>query len=86
MDLPTLNQLFFEYQSASSTSNKFKSALELYINTNPQSEKSEIVSGLQNYLSAEMVFEDNLIKEPMTLFRVLKDYLVLNEFGFCFRR
>lgn len=85
MNLPNLKQHLFDYKTASNSKNEFKSVLYVYFYMKPQKRKPKIISGLQEDQSAEMLFQNDLIIEPMTCFKFIRIMSFLTKLTFAFR-
>lgn len=63
-------------------SNNFKAVLQLFVNMEPQISKEDCIIGLQEVLPVELLFRDEIVKDPTTLFRLLRDYLFQKRFSY----
>lgn len=71
-----------EFVPAGVASNNFKAVLQLFVNMEPQLPNEDCINGLQEDLTVEMLYCDEIIRGPTTLFRLLRDYLVLKGFRY----
>lgn len=55
----------------------FKATLELHINKEPQPSNEECLSNLQDDFTVDMLYSSEVLSGPTTLFRILRDYLIL---------
>lgn len=75
--LASLKTILNGFEPYSVAGKELKSVLSLYMNMTPQPEKGQIISGLQDALPVETLFHHDIIRGPTVLYKVLRDYLVL---------
>lgn len=73
MTLNALRNQLSQFHPVSTAITDFKSVLGLYINTEPQPNNFESISGLKNVLTVKMPWRRELITGPGTLFCIFRD-------------
>lgn len=58
--------------------------LEVYVKAEHQRSNDEIISDIMQDLSAQLLYCEESIKRPITIFRLLRDYLILKGFGYIY--
>lgn len=61
---------------------KSKAALSIYVQSGPKRPDEDCISGLQEDLPVELLFQEEVLQEPTTKFPILQDNLVLKGFNF----
>lgn len=61
------------YSHISTSDSQFKSVLELYPNDDPQNSNEAWVQSLDDYLTVEIAFQEELLRGPNISFGVLSD-------------
>ena len=85
MSRPTLSSiktLLNGFEPQSVVGKEVKATLSLYINLEPQLSKAEVIAGLKEALPAEILFHNDVINGPTILFKILRDYLLLQDFTY----
>lgn len=80
----TLNLLRSQLSAFHYVSDKqkeIKAVIDVYINSDSQRANEEIINDLKEILSVELLHFDESLNGSIILFRILRDYLVLNDFG-----
>lgn len=80
--LQSIQKTLSEYNPISTSDCQFKSVLALYVNADPQPSNEECIQGLQDDLTVEMLFQEEVLRGPTTLFRLLRDYIVTKGFNY----
>lgn len=61
------------FEPHSVSGKELKYFLSLYMNMSPQLDKAEIISGFQDALPVETLFQPDIISGPTILYKVLRD-------------
>lgn len=75
--LASLKTTINSFERHSAAGKELKYVLFLYMNMSPQLGKAEIISGLQDALPVETLLHHYIISGTIILYKVLRDYLVL---------
>lgn len=68
--------------AANSVSAHSKAALNIFINRDPQLGSEETTIDLRNELTVDLLFSNEIIRGPNTLFQILREYSVLKGFKY----
>lgn len=66
------------FNPLSNAQKEIKALLKLHFNAEPQRANEKILEDVKQDLSLHLLYSDEKIKEPIILFRILTDHLVLN--------
>lgn len=77
--IQTLKATLNSFEPATVAGKELKSVLSLYLNMEPQLPKEDVISGLQEALPVETLFNFDVISGPTILFKVLRDYMLHQE-------
>lgn len=78
--LAIIKESLNDFKPNSTGHEEFNSVLTLFVEAEPQLINAELISGLKEDVLVEMQFKPDILQGPFTLYRILRDYLVLKGF------